>query len=194
MMRRFKLFLSLTILTGLLYPLLITLVGMLTMHYKAQGSFIVEDGKKIGSKLIAQKFVQDKYFWPRPSSVNYVPLPSGASNLGPTSLALKKQIEERKALNIRANGISASTPVPAELLFASGSGLDPHISPETAYFQSSRVIKARGWNPVDGFKEVDGIIKEHTKKRSLGFIGVPCVNVLELNVALDKIELQQKKS
>lgn len=170
-----RLFLWMVLLTGIVYPLLITAIAMMAFKHKSEGDFISIDGKLIGSRLIAQKFQSEKYFWPRPSSIDYNPLPSGGSNLGPTSAALKKAVEERKS----ALGKVHSGDVPSELLFASGSGLDPHISTPTAYYQIERISKARGLN-----KELlKKLIDHHMEGR---LFGVPCVNVLELNLALDK--------
>lgn len=182
----FKMFLWLTLLTGIAYPLFITGIAQLIMERQAEGSCIFVNGKIIGSKLISQKFESDKYFWPRPSAVDYNPLPSGGSNLGPTSALLKKTVEERKEKIAKAHHVEASQ-VPSELLFASGSGLDPHISPEIVYFQIERVIKARGLDSDSGKKALDDLIKRMTIPRALGFLGEPCVNVLLLNKALDEL-------
>lgn len=160
-----RLFLWLTFLTGIVYPLLITLIAQLTMNTQANGSMT-----KTGSALIAQSFQKEGYFWPRPSSIDYNPLPSGGSNLGPTSAALKKAVENRE----RKFGKGA----PAELLFTSGSGLDPHISPETAYFQMERVAKARGLETQKLKELID-------KKTARSIFGPPVINVLLLNQALD---------
>lgn len=172
-------FVWMTLLAGLAYPLLITGMAQLTMKTKADGDMMYSKGKIVGSKWIAQKFESDKYFWPRPSSIDYNPLPSGGSNLGPTSSALKKAVEERKEKISRGKKVD----IPSELLFASGSGLDPHISLSTAYFQIDRIIKARGLDR----QSLENLIKDMTIKRSMGFIGEPCVNVLELNIALDNL-------
>ncbi len=168
-------YLWLLLVTGVAYPLFITLIAQGIMRDRADGGIIVRDGKPIGASLIAQKFESDKYFWPRPSSVDYNPLPSGGSNLGPTSSDLKKSVEERQSR------FATKRAIPSELLFASGSGLDPHISPKAAYFQVERIVKARGIDP----KTVAKLIEDHTEGRLLGFIGEPCVNVLLLNRALD---------
>lgn len=189
----FKLYLLLMILSGVLYPLLITLIGILGMHDRSVGNIIVRDQKEIGALLIAQKFTQDKYFWPRPSATDYNPLPSGGSNLGPTSKELKQLVEDRRAKIMKAHETTDPKLVPSELLFASGSGLDPHISVETAYYQASRVIKARGWEKEEGFNRVDAIIRKNTQKRVFGFIGSPYVNVLLLNLDLDTLENTAKK-
>jgi len=176
-----KLYFWMVVLTGLVYPLLITLVAQVTMKHKADGGFLEVGGKVVGARLIAQKFQSDRYFWPRPSSGDYNALSSGGSNLGPTSLALKKAIDERQAALEKGHG---KAEIPSELLYASGSGLDPHISPKAALYQSERVAKARG---LDKQKVID-LIDKYTEHPSFGFMGEPVVNVLNLNIALDGIK------
>lgn len=175
-----RMFLWMTCLTGLLYPLLITGFAMLAMKQKAEGDFISVKGKLVGSKLIGQKFEGDKYFWGRPSSIDYNPLPSGGSNLAPTSKALKKVVEERQSKLQKAH---SKDEIPEELLYASGSGLDPHISLSSAYFQMERVAKARGVASEDIQSLVDGMVI----KPFLGFIGEEYLNVLLLNLKLDEV-------
>jgi potassium-transporting ATPase KdpC subunit len=181
-----RMFLWMTFLTGIIYPLLITAIAQLTMKQKADGNFLTSNEKVVGAILIAQKFENDKYFWARPSAIDYNPLPSGGSNLGPTSAALKKTVEERKEKIAKAHSV-ANDKIPAELLFASGSGLDPHINVSTAYFQIERVAKSRGIES----KDIKNLVDHMTTKRSLGFLGEACVNVLLLNKALD--DFPQKK-
>lgn len=178
-----RMFLWMTLLTGIIYPLLITAIGYVAMKPKAEGSIVRKDGKVIGSILISQKFESDKYFWPRPSAHDYNALQSGGSNYGPTSASLKKIVDKRNGAVIKAS--SGGDRVPAELLFASGSGLDPHISPGTALFQAERIAKVRH---MDDSQAIEKLIRKRTKKRFLGFIGVPYVNVLELNIALDEMK------
>lgn len=180
--KNIRMFLGLTLLTGIIYPLCITGIAQLTMKQKADGDFISSHGTAVGAALIAQKFESDKYFWGRPSAVDYNPLPSGGSNLGPTSAALKKAVDERlqKILNMHK---ASKESVPTELLFASGSGLDPHISLKTAYFQMERVAKARGLDSTKIKNLIDGM----TVKRKFGFLGKETVNVLLLNLALDQL-------
>lgn len=179
----FKMCICLTLLTGVIYPLFITTVAQLTMPKQANGSFIMENGIKVGTPLIAQKFLSDRYFWPRPSAIDYNPLSSGGSNLGPTSSTLKQVVEERR------QALSKYYPqqdlIPSELLFASASGLDPHISPATAHSQVDRVLKARN---IEKHKErVMQLIDEMTEQRYFHIIGRPCVNVFLLNKALDSL-------
>ena len=134
------------ILTGLIYPAFITFTAYFIFHDQAMGTLLLIDGKPRGSKLIAQDFHSDRYFWPRPSAVNFNPLSSGGSNLGPTSSLLKQHVEERRQTlfsSTTPNGRPDPLSIPPDLLFASGSGLDPHISPETCYYQLERIAKAR---------------------------------------------------
>lgn len=181
--KNIRIFLWMTVLTGLFYPLMITGIAQLAMKHQADGALLQSKGKIIGAELIGQKFESVKYFWGRPSAIEYNPLPSGGSNLGPTSLALKKLVAERKARILQAHS-DAKTTVPSELLFASGSGIDPDISIKAAYFQMERIAKERG---IDE-KEISALIDRMVIGRGLGFIGVPRVNVLRLNLALDTLK------
>ena len=165
-------FVLLTLVTGFLYPLLVTVCAQALFPLRANGSLIhSQDGKLIGSELIAQSFKNERYFWPRPSAVDYNPLPSGGTNLGPTSKTLKEKWDER-----RKAGFSS------DMLAASASGLDPHISPESAYAQVARVARARGKSE----EEVRGLVLGRIEKPQLGFLGENRVNVLQLNLILDE--------
>lgn len=175
-----------TLITGVIYPLLITLFAQLVMPKQANGSMIYVHGKAVGSKLIGQKFESNRYFWGRPSANDYNPLYSGGSNLGPISLKLKELVSQRKTYLLKQNGKENSDFVPSELLFASGSGLDPHITVKAALFQKNRIVKARGGDEAFDRKISDIIIKK-AEKRKFSFLGMPCVNVLELNLALDEL-------
>ncbi len=166
-----------TLLTGVAYPLLITVGGNLLFGAGAQGSLVMRDGKVIGSSLIAQKTDLPRYFQPRPSAADYGTVSSGASNLAPTSAALKTAVADRRA----ALGPGA----PADLLTASGSGLDPHISPEAAAFQVSRVSQARRLSP-DRQAELARLVADHVEPPTFGFLGGARVNVLRLNIELDQ--------
>ncbi len=172
-----RLFLWMTLLTGFAYPLLITAIARLTMHDESTGNFISHEGRSIGSLLIGQPFEKETFFWGRPSFVNYNPLPSSGSNLGPTSAKLKKVIEERKK---KLSDIYGTLEIPEELLTCSASGLDPHISLRAARFQIERVSKARGLS-----KEfLEQLIQKHVQGPVL--LAEPYVNVLKLNLELEK--------
>ena len=177
-----KFLLLMTVLTGIAYPLVITGVGKLFFAHQAQGSLIVNQGRIIGSELIAQKFTRSKYFWPRPSANDYDPLPSGGSNLGPTSAALKDSITARRSRFAIADGAS----VPVDLLCTSGSGLDPHISPMSARYQFERVASARQLDQAQRTALLS-LIDICTEGPTFGILGQPRVNVLKLNLALDTL-------
>lgn len=177
-----KLFLLMVFVTAFLYPIGVLIIANLTMPWKARGSLIEVDGKIIGSKLIGQKFSKDQYFWQRPSAVDYNTLPAGASNLGPTSQELKETIKKRAIQIAQAHQIQDPSLVPIELICASASGVDPHISLSTAYFQTNRVSKARGFSR----DIIDRFIFESIDKPVGLFFGVPHVNVLVLNCLLDQ--------
>jgi len=165
------------------------MTGLLEVVFPAQadGSLLLQAGKTAGSTLLAQKFTSQKYFWPRPSAADFATLPSGASNLGPTSEALKKAVHDRTLALQTAHGLSASSHVPADLVFASGSGLDPHISPEAANFQLARVAQARGFNPAQ-IQTCRALIARLTETPQFGVLGASRVNVLLLNVELDALK------
>lgn len=185
--RALRMFLWMSLLTGIIYPLLILLIAQTTASNKANGSLIVRKDSVIGSSLIAQKFESTHYFWSRPSAGDYDPMHSGGSNLSPTSSKLKKLVEERQQKIITADGIKKVDLIPDELVYASGSGLDPHISPETAYFQINRIVNARN-NPNITKETLRQLIDKKSQKRVLDFIGQAYVNVLELNLAMDEIK------
>jgi len=184
-----RLILWMTFVTGVLYPLIIWGFAQLTAKQKANGDFISVNGKIIGAKLIGQKFTESQYFWGRPSAIDYNPIPSGGSNLGPTSAALKKKVEERMNILLKAHQITSSLLVPRELLFASGSGLDPHLSVDAANFQIDRILKASNSGSINK-QMIENLITEHTESRRLGFIGEPTVNIILLNLALNTLYQQ----
>jgi K+-transporting ATPase ATPase C chain len=183
---------ALTIITGLVYPLVMTGIAGVVFPYQAQGSMIEQDGKVIGSALIGQEFTSDKYFHGRPSatvapdpndSTTTVPAPynaanSGGSNLGPTNKALIERVQG-DVDKLKQENPSAAVPI--DLVTTSGGGLDPHISPAAAFFQVPRVAKARNL-PEDRVRQ---LVEQHIEWRTLGLLGEPRVNVLALNLALD---------
>lgn len=172
-----------TILTGVIYPLAITVIGQVAFHDKANGSLIERNGQVIGSGLLAQQFTGDKYFWPRPSAGSYATVPSGASNLGPTSQALQSNVTANAAAFRTGNKLAADAPVPADMVFTSASGLDPHISPESARLQVGRVAAARGVSE----DQVKALVEKYVEPPQWGVFGEPRVNVLRLNLALDEV-------
>lgn len=176
-------FAVLTVVTGIAYPLLVTGISQATMSDKANGSLIVKDGKTVGSSLIGQSFSDPKYFWGRPSATGPVPNNAGASsgsNLGPTNPALMDAVQARVQA-LRDADPGNTQPVPVDLVTASASGLDPHISPAAAEYQLARVARVRNLNP----DTVRKLVAENTEERQFGILGEPRVNVLELNLALN---------
>jgi potassium-transporting ATPase KdpC subunit len=176
--------LMLTILTGLLYPGLVTGICQMIFPNQANGSLIVKNGHVIGSALIGQSFTRREYFQPRPSAAGvdgYDPTASGGSNLGPTSQKLADRVKSSIA-QFRKDNPDFTGPIPADLLTASGSGLDPHLSPASISAQAPRVAVARGIS-ID---QIQQLASEFTEGRELGFLGEPRVNVMRLNIALDE--------
>ena len=182
-----RLFFILTIITGIIYPLFITGIARAFFPHKSQGSIIFKGGKPVGSELIAQKFISNRYFWPRPSATDYQTIPSGASNLGPASKTLRDTLNKRRNFQIKANQYPDGTTVPFDLIFASGSGLDPHITPEAAYFQIKRNIKYRGFDNSQQ-KELYNLVQNSIEYPQFGFLGEPKINVLLLNIKVDNIK------
>jgi K+-transporting ATPase ATPase C chain len=178
-----RMLVALMILTGVLYPLAVTGIGQVAFRRQAEGSLITREGRVVGSSLIGQPFSSPGYFWSRPSA-SAPPYNAGASsgsNLGPMHAALADSVRARLAA-LRAADPAWRDPVPIDLVTASGSGLDPHISVASALVQAPRVARARGI----GEDAVRGLIERHTTGRTLGLLGEPVVSVLELNLALDE--------
>jgi K+-transporting ATPase ATPase C chain len=175
--------LVLTLLTGVVYPLTVTGLAQLIFPQQAKGSLIVRDGKVIGSELIGQYVDDPKYFWGRPSATSPFPYNAAASsgsNLGPTNPALIEAVKIRVAA-LRAADPDNEAPVPVDLVTASGSGLDPHITPAAALYQAHRVARMRGLEE----RQVKDLVGQNTEGRQFGLLGEPRVNVLKLNLALD---------
>jgi K+-transporting ATPase ATPase C chain len=171
----------LTIITGILYPLAVTGIAQTIFRKQANGSLIERDGKVIGSEIIGQNFTKPEYFHPRPSQNSYDAANSGGSNLGPTNPALADRLK-KDAAQFRKDNPDYTGPIPADAITASGSGLDPEISPANAQAQAARVAQARG---VSG-DAVRNLVAANTQERELGVLGEPRVNVLKLNMALDQ--------
>ena len=172
-----------TVVTGVVYPLVVTGIAQMLFPFQANGSLIVNDGKVLGSALIGQPFDDPKYFWGRPSATSPFGYNAGAStgsNLSPTNPDLVKAVQGRVDA-LRAADPGNTAPVPVDLVTASGSGLDPHISPAAALYQVSRVARERKFSQ----DTVRTLVERHTEGRWLGFLGEPRVNVLTLNLALD---------
>lgn len=174
-----------TVLTGLAYPALITAVGAAVFAEPAGGSLLVARGDVVGSALIGQPFVSPQYFWGRPSATSAAPYDAAASsgsNLGPTNPALVEAVRVRVEA-LRASDPGNAAPIPVDLVTTSGSGLDPHISPEAARWQAARVARTRGRSEA----EVRALVERHVEGRVLGVLGEPRVHVLQLNLALDEL-------
>jgi len=184
-----------SIVAGVAYPIVITVFAQLAFHDQAEGSLVTRDGKIVGSALLAQQFTGTNYFWPRPSACTYGSSASGlvassGSNLGPTSGALQTNVMNNVAAFISGNNLPTNAVVPADMVYASASGLDPHISPEAAHLQISRVAVSRGMSE----DKVKALVDQFTEPPQWGFLGQARVNVLLLNVALDKARPETKKA
>lgn len=164
-----------TVVLGIVYPLTMTGITQLLFPNQAHGSFVKVGDKVVGSTLIAQSFKDPKFFWPRPSAIDYNPVSSGASNLGPTSADLKSKIDDR-----RKQGLEG------DLLYSSGSGLDPHIGPKSAEAQMERIAQARNFNQKQRQALIE-LVRTYTENRQFGFLGEPRVNVLKVNMALNSL-------
>jgi K+-transporting ATPase ATPase C chain len=182
-----------SVVAGIFYTLLITVIAQVAFKDKANGSLVMRDGKLIGSALMAQQFQGTNYFWPRPSACTYGTGASGivassGSNLGPTSGALQTNVQNNISAFISGNNLPTNTTVPADMVFASASGLDPHISPEAAQLQVARVAASRSL----AADKVKALVDKFTEPPQWGFLGQARVNVLLLNVALDEMTSSPK--
>lgn len=179
-----KIFLILTVLTGVMYPLLITGIAQVVFPGNANGSLVYLYNKPAGSVLIGQTFDSIIYFSSRPSATGYNPLPSGGSNFGLTNSKLINQVSERSKEFVSFNSLDSLKPLPSEMMFASASGLDPHISVESALLQAERISNARNLDEAGKAKLIEAI-KNMTEKPQFGILGKERINVLLLNIALD---------
>jgi K+-transporting ATPase ATPase C chain len=179
----FIVFLFFMVLSGFLYPLFITGVAQVIWNKNANGSLIIKDSRVVGSELIGQEFKSPAYFHGRPSSVNYAGNKSGATNLGPTSKKLSDVTRENVLLIRNENGLSVDTKIPSDLTLGSASGLDPHISIEAAKLQVPRIASMRNLPK----KKIEELLNKHIESEQFGILGKKRVNVLELNIDLDKI-------
>jgi K+-transporting ATPase ATPase C chain len=182
-----------TVVAGIAYPLVITLIAQVVFKDQANGSLVTRDGKIVGSALLAQQFQGTNYFWPRPSACTYGSSASGlvassGSNLGPTSGTLQTNVNNNLAAFISGNNLPTNTVVPPDMVFASASGLDPHISPEAARLQIARVAASRAASE----EKIRALVDKFTEPPQWGFLGQARVNVLLLNVALDEMTSNQK--
>jgi K+-transporting ATPase ATPase C chain len=180
------LFAALTVVTGLVYPVVVTAVAHAAFPHEANGSLIEKNGKAVGSELLGQQFDAPSYFWGRLSATSpnpYNPQASGGSNLGPTNPALSDEVKGRISALHDADPTNTA-PIPVDLVTSSGSGLDPEISPAAAAYQIDRVAKARKLSPND----VDALVQRETTGRQFGILGEARVNVLKLNIALDELK------
>jgi potassium-transporting ATPase KdpC subunit len=182
-----KIFLFFTLLTGIIYPLLVTGLSQLLFPWKANGSLITKENKIIGSKLIGQEFDSTIYFTSRPSVISYNPIPSGGSNYGLTNTKLKELVNARRKQFIAFNQLDSLVEIPSEMLFASASGLDPHISPKAALLQADRIAKARNYTETQKLKLIE-CIKNNTEYPQFLCFGEERVNVFLLNLDIDKIK------
>ncbi len=186
-----RMFLVLSLLTGMIYPLAVTVTARVCFPHQAAGSILKRDGQPVGSEWLAQRVAGSQYFWPRPSAgddgTNYATVASAASNLGPTSSNLIAQVRARADEFRAAHHLADDMAVPADMLFASGSGLDPHISPASARLQIPRVAEARKFDAATT-ERLCKLVEQSIEPRQLGFLGEERVNVLRLNLALDLLK------
>lgn len=180
----FKALVLFTVLLGIVYPLFVTLAGQLLFYRQSNGSIVLKNNKVVGSMLIGQKFESEKYFTSRPSSIDYNPFPSGGSNLSVTDKRLIRDFRTRKDIFMMNNSIGKGVEIPSEMIFASGSGVDPHISKLSALLQLNRISSERNLDKT----KLTAIIDSLSSKRIFGLFGDEYVNVLELNLTLDGLK------
>jgi potassium-transporting ATPase KdpC subunit len=180
-----RMMLIMTVFTGIIYPVFMTLLSHAVFPYKANGSMIEKNGTIIGSELIGQRFIEEKYFTSRPSGIDYNPMPSCGTNWGPTDKRMADSVRAQRQRFIEHNFLPVGTTVPQEMLFASASGVDPHISPEAAMMQVNRIARVRKLN-LDETHFLKKLVEDFTKGPQFGILGNPRVNVLKLNLTLDR--------
>jgi potassium-transporting ATPase KdpC subunit len=178
-----SIFLILTFITGVIYPLTVTGIAQIAFPKQANGSLIIVNGKAVGSELIGQQFSDPGYFWGRPSAAGYNAAASSGSNYGPLNPDLSQAVRARMDA-LKAADPGNTLPIPVDLVTTSGSGLDPHISVAAALYQVHRVAIARGLDEA----QIQALVDHYTRARQFGFLGEPTVNVLELNLALDGLK------
>jgi K+-transporting ATPase ATPase C chain len=182
-----RMLLVMTVFTGIIYPVAMTLLSLAVFPYQAKGGMIEKNGAIIGSELIGQKFISNKYFHSRPSAIDYNPMPSSGTNWGPTDKRMADSVKARTAQFKLQNNLSATMIIPKDMLFASASGVDPHISPEAAQLQIERIAKVRGFN-TEQTSSLKKLVEDFTQGPQLKLFGDPRVNVLKLNLALDELQ------
>ncbi len=188
--RAVRFLLVITLVTGLMYPVMVHVFAVLCFPVQSQGSLLYEKGRVVGSRLIGQSFVDSAYFWPRPSATNFNAMPSGGSNLPPISDSLRKIIDLRRTAFRSANGLGNSDIIPNDMLFASGSGLDGDISPDAARLQIGRISRIR--HMTNGQKtELASLVEHSIIPRQFGFLGKARVNVLQLNSELNRVAISK---
>jgi K+-transporting ATPase ATPase C chain len=181
-----KILLFFTVITGIIYPVIIFGTGRIFFYNKANGSLVKGSNRIVGSELLGQKFTSRKYFWSRPSAIDYNPMPSGGSNLSLTSKVLFQQYNDNKASFMKDNLLKDNVIVPSEMLFSSASGVDPDITKESAYVQVKRISQARKFTEEQKQK-LFILIDSQTRSRQFGFLGEEVVNILALNMILDEM-------
>jgi len=185
-LQAFLVLVTLTLLTGVVYPAVVTAIAVIGFPNQSHGSLTYNNGQLAGSRLIGQNFADPKYFWPRPSATGYSTMPSGGSNLIPISDTLRAQVDARRNAFRLANGLTTRDTIPNDMLFTSGSGVDPDISPDAARLQIGRIANVRHLTSAQK-EELSRIVERSIVRPQLGFLGSARVNALELNIALDKL-------